>query len=126
MHAGQAAEFCNRQVCFDLDSISTITNNNKYSRTSPINQPSSLSPDSPLANQLVPLLLDQLGRLIHLEPALKMADPVQDRVPLGQEILEHPSFIFTIKNALGCLDPGFVPRVQEFQFFRLKHLARGA
>lgn len=88
-------------------------------------QPSSLSHNSPLANQLVPLLLDQLGRLIHLESTLKMADPVQDRIPLGQEILEHPSFIFTIKNALGCLDPGFVPRVQEFELFGLEHLAGG-
>lgn len=89
-------------------------------------QPASLSPNSSLANQLVPLLLDQLGRLIHLEPALKMADPVQDRVPLGQEILEHPSFIVTIQNALGCLDPGFVPRVQEFELFALEHLTRDA
>lgn len=89
-------------------------------------QPASLSPNSSLANQLVPLLLDQLGRLIHLKPTLKMADPVQDRVPLGQEILEHPSFIFTIQNSSRCLDPSFVPRVQEFEFVGLEHLAGGA
>jgi hypothetical protein len=85
--------------------------------TSSIEHHPSLSPNSPLTNQLVPLLLDQLGRLIDLEPALKMADPVQDRVPLGQEILEYPSFVFTIQNASGCPDPGFVPRVQEFELF---------